>query len=162
MLASQNLTRATVLTTSSPSAQPSFSNRAAEPTTLVRYATGPPCSGRSDTFLSCGATDEVKRAARAGNDETPVEATSVGMVDRASDRSESDGDGLSSCDDEVGTAARRCSVASSAAKGAPDSTLCSSALTAVKILRARTASPRACRREERDEGMSQHGAGRRS
>lgn len=92
--------------------------------------------------MSCGATLDVKRAASAGNDAMPVDATSDGMVESASERSESDGDGVE--EDEVGACASFCRVASSCANGAPDSILCSSALTAVKILRARTASPRAC------------------
>lgn len=146
MFASQNLTLATVLIRSFPSAHPSFSNNAWLATALVKYAKTPaPCSGKRDTFFSCGATDSLNRAERAGNEAIPLEAASAGMVDKARATSESavveeeEGEVASEEEEEEEEEgwASRCRVASSLANGNPLSTLCSSALTAVKILRAR-------------------------
>ena len=94
-----------------------------------------PCSGKRDTFFSCGATESLNRAERAGNEAIPLEAASAGMVDKA--RATSESAVVEDASEEEEGWASRCRVASSCANGNPLSTLCSSALTAVKILRAR-------------------------
>lgn len=81
----------------------------------------------------------MNRAARAGKEVTPEVAISLGTDFRAREIRESE---VEEPEEEEGVEERRWSAESSLAKGRPASILCSSALTAVKILRARTASPR--------------------
>lgn len=73
----------------------------------------------------------MNREEREGRVWIPVEATSSGTEERAREMRGEEGE----------ESMRRLRARSSASKGEPVSTLCSIALTAVKILRARTASP---------------------